>query len=326
MGNNQEAYDAECAALARALELALQRNEIPERVIIFSDAQAVIRRMASDEPGPGQQYALQARKHIATLRQSRPGFVIEVRWCPAHKGVAGNEKADEWAKIAAEKSGTRGVEWPNFPVRTEVRGAPLPRSLANLKREISEKKWAEARQWAGGRTSRKKYRMPDSQKPDGAVANSTKRLASRFYQLKTGHCLTGQYLNWTKTRTTPQCWWCRYRTQTRDHLFKECPEWKPQQKILWAEVKKETGRWKDRWKVKDLLADGRCSWAVLDFLAATDVGRRVPVEEEDTVSAVSELEVREWLEEQGAGAMEPGEGGTPLFLPMPDFMASAGTV
>jgi len=42
-------------------------------------------------------------------------------------------------------------------------------------------------------------------------------------------------------------------------------------------VKKETGRWKDRCKVKDLLADGRCSWAVLDFLAATDVGRRVPV-------------------------------------------------
>jgi len=29
----------------------------------------------------------------------------------------------------------------------------LARSLANLKREISEKKWVEARQWAGGRTS-----------------------------------------------------------------------------------------------------------------------------------------------------------------------------
>jgi len=64
---------------------------------------------------------------------------------------------------------------------------------------------------------------------------------------------------------------------------------------------------------------------VLDFLAATDVGRRVPVEEEDTVSTVSELEVLEWLEEQGAEAMDPGEGETPLFLPTPDFMASAGT-
>jgi hypothetical protein len=165
--------------------------------------------------------------------------------------------------------------------------------------------------------------MPDSQKPDSTVANSAKRLASRFYQLKTGHCLTGQYLNWTKSQATAQCWWCRHQTQTRDHLFKECPEWKPQQKILWAEVKKETGRWKDRWKVRDLLADGRCSRAVLDFLSATDVGRRVPgVEEDDAMSAVSE---QERLEEQGAGAEESGGGGTPLFLPTPDFMASAGT-
>jgi len=84
---------------------------------------------------------------------------------------------------------------------------PLPRSFAHLKREISEKKWAEARQWTGGRTSRKKYRMPSRQKPDGTVAGSSKfkRLASRFYQLKTGHCLTGQYLHWTKNRPTAQC-------------------------------------------------------------------------------------------------------------------------
>ena len=214
--------------------------------------------------------------------------------------------------------------WPSSLGRTEARVAPLPQSLANLKRGISEKKWAEARQWAGGQTSKKKYQLPECQRPDGTVAGSTKRLASRFYQLKTGHCLTGQYLNWTKSRPTPQCWWCRYRTQTRDHLFKECPEWKPQQKILWAEVKKETGKWKDRWRVRDLLADRRCSLAVLDFLSTTDVGRRVPgVEEDDAVSAVSELEVLEWMEEQGAVAEEPGAGGEPpLFLPTPDFMAS----
>jgi len=105
-------------------------------------------------------------------------------------------------------------------------------------------------------------------------------LASRFYQMKTGHCLTGQYLHWTKSRPTPQCWWCRYQKQTRDHLFEVCPEWKAQQKILWADVLKETGKWKSRWKIRDLLADGRCSQAVLDFLSATDVGRLVLAEED----------------------------------------------
>jgi len=143
--------------------------------------------MAPEDPGPGQQYALQARKHIATLRRARPGIVIEIRWCPAHKGVAGNEKADDWAKIAAEEPDARGVEWLSFLDRAEARAMPLPRSLANIRREISEKKWVEARQWAGGRTSKTKYRMPKSQRPDGTAARSTKRLTSQFYQVKTGH-------------------------------------------------------------------------------------------------------------------------------------------
>jgi len=74
MGYNQEAYDAECAALARALESASRGQTTPERITIFTDAQAAIRRMASEESGPGQKYALQARKHIAVLRKAWPGY------------------------------------------------------------------------------------------------------------------------------------------------------------------------------------------------------------------------------------------------------------
>jgi len=70
--------------------------------------QAAIKRMASEEPGPGQMYATQARKHIATLRRAGLDITIEIRWCPAHKGVPGNEKADEWAKLAAEEPDSRG--------------------------------------------------------------------------------------------------------------------------------------------------------------------------------------------------------------------------
>ena len=319
MGYNQEAYDAECAALARALESASQRSPTPERVTIFSDAQAAIRRMASDEPGPGQQYAIQARKHLAALRRSRPGITIEIWWCPAHKGVAGNEKADEWAKIAAEEPDTRGMEWLSYDYggRTEGRAMPLPRSLANLKREISEKKWAEARQWVGGRTSKTKYRMPKSQKPDGAVAGSTKRLASRFYQIKTGHCLTRQYLNWTKNRPTPQCWWCRYPNQTREHLFKVCLELKAQQKILWAEVRKETGKGKDRWKI-------RASWRT------RGVGGRYwtfsPPRMWEGGCWPTRMQSVRWRRRSCGSSWGSWERGTPLFLPTPDSMASAGTV
>jgi hypothetical protein len=50
---------------------------------------------------------------------------------------------------------------------------------------------------------------------------------------------------------------------------------------LWAQAGKETGRGKSRWKIRDLLADERCSRAVLDFLSTTDVGRLVPAPAEE---------------------------------------------
>ena len=90
------------------------------------------------------------------------------------------------------------MEWMTYSDQPEECSMPLPKSLANIKRKIAEKKWAEVRAWAGGRTSKKKYKMPESQRPDGTVAGSTKRLASRFYQLKMRHCRTGQYLHWAK--------------------------------------------------------------------------------------------------------------------------------
>jgi ribonuclease HI len=102
MGYKQEAYDEECAALARALEIAARRETTPKRVTIFTDAQAAIRSIVSEEPGLGQLYAIQARRRIAELRRARPDITIEIRWCLAHKGVPGNEKADGWAKLAAD--------------------------------------------------------------------------------------------------------------------------------------------------------------------------------------------------------------------------------
>jgi len=67
MGFFQGAYDAECAAIARALAVAAERVKRRKlgRIRIFTDAQAAITRMTHDEPGPGQTNALQTRKAIA---------------------------------------------------------------------------------------------------------------------------------------------------------------------------------------------------------------------------------------------------------------------
>jgi len=124
--------------------------------------------------------------------------------------------------------------------------------------------------------------------------------------MKTGHCLTGQYLAWTTRRPDATCWWGQYSIQTREHLFKNCPQWRSQQKTLWTTVLKETRklpgpiRGRGRTSIAELLADERCSQAVLQFFATADVGRTsgpsVAEDEEDAASEASEWEARDQAE------------------------------
>jgi len=58
-------------------------------------------------------------------------------------------------------------------------------------------------------------------------------------------------------------------------LLKSCKRWKQQQTILWEEVRRDTGRGKIRFKIRNLLAEERCTRSILDFLRTTEVGCRV---------------------------------------------------
>jgi len=223
---------------------------------------------------------------------------LKIRWCPSHQGIEGNEVAGEWAKLAADEPDAHGVEWfstTNPDGTTSARKFPLPRSLANVKRGFSEQKRSDTRSWATrqlARTRNRKYRPSTRLKPDTSVAKTNKRLASRFYQVKTGHCLTGRHLLVVPVQDpdsgTP---------------VQELPEWKSQQKTLWATVLEETRklpgptRGRAHTNIAQLLADERCSQAVIQFLATTDVGRTsgppAAEDNEDAASEASEWEARE---------------------------------
>jgi len=94
----------------------------------------------------------------------------------------------------------------------------------------------------------------------------------------------------------------------RGTTFSRFPEWKAQQKILWAKARKGSVRGKSQFTIRDLLTDVRCSQAVLDFLSTTDVGRLVPTEE-DARSEASEWELRELREREAAREAEAEELG-----------------
>ena len=98
--------------------------------MIFTDAQAAIKRMASEEPGPSQMHVLrQEGIYTTALQRARPDIAIEIRRRPAHKGVPGNERADECAKLAVEEPDARGVDGLGLRAgRPGARAMPLPRS------------------------------------------------------------------------------------------------------------------------------------------------------------------------------------------------------
>jgi hypothetical protein len=109
---------------------------------------------------------------------------------------------------------------------------------------------------------------------------SVKSLAARFYQLKSGHAPTGVYLKRFGHLKDDKCWWCEGTvSQTWEHLFCHCRRWRDQQKVLWNAVGKVTG-WKAgkcrHVQVSELFSMEECDQAVLDFLAATEVGKFPP--------------------------------------------------
>jgi len=115
----------------------------------------------------------------------------------------------------------------------------------------------------------------DAARPDAGQAS--KAVASRFYQLRTGHALIGPYLKKTGKRASDTC--DRGVKQSREHLFKSCKKWKSQQAILWAEVREKTKKRKGQVQISELFVEEKCSPVVLDFLRCTGVSRTVPRED-----------------------------------------------
>ena len=123
-----------------------------------------------------------------------------------------------------------------------------------------------------------------------AAMESKKSIAARFYQLRTGHALMGKYLQRIGKRRDMKCWWCGHEYQTRDHLFKWCKRWKPEQKRLWVDgqegedgyegVEKVMKKPKISLPMSLVFAEEKCTRALLDFLCHTDVGRIGGVAEE----------------------------------------------
>ena len=264
LGKNKDVFDAEVYAIYRAVRRFNRRQEHNASYTVFTDAVEAIRRFRDDHLGPGQQFAIAVIKQCQEMRAR--GCSLTLRWVPSHKDVAGNELADWLAKIAAKCT------------LQSVCGDFLSQaSLAYLKRRATEERSARTKEWIHGSAKlRKSYILPPSAGIRRELRNVNKGVASRYYQLLTGHALIGPYLkDKIKKKDSDHCWWCGLaKRQTREHLFKECSRWKHQIDVLWKTLRKDLGWKKFRQKpISRLFAQPKATGAILKFISDTDVGK-----------------------------------------------------
>ena len=145
------------------------------------------------------------------------------------------------------------------------------------------------------------------------LAKIKKELASRYFQLLSGHAATGEHLTRIGQVNSLHCWWCGTgEKQTRYHLFVKCRRWKLEITRMWKRIRLDCG-WGGAPSIRRLFRDEKGVPAVLEFLRDTRVGKMPsqvqlaggPEVEEEDLEVISLLVQGE--EEQGTGVSSSEE-------------------
>ena len=189
-------------------------------------------------------------------------------------------------------------------------------SLSHLTRVTTKARSAATAEWIRANSGqRRRYRPPKGGKMRKDLNGTRKELASRFYQLMSGHAATAEHLRRVGQAESDTCFWCGSgERQTRHHLFVKCKRWTPEIRRLWQRVRTEGGGGGAP-SVRKLFGDERNVKAILDFLEKTKVGKmpgRVllaggPDLEEEEMDGFS-LQVLGEDEETGISSSEEEDG------------------
>ena len=221
-------YAGELEAIHMALHHVKHAdNNRYKKCRIFTDSQPAIKSLAKPKRQSGQSIIKCILDEIDTLYESNPAYELQLEWVPGHKGIEGNEKADEAAKQAA-------IQKINPTRKPSLKSARSNDIHQTLKRQ-----WQE--QWTKGRRTACRLRNTSQRpniKPSLHIYNqlgNKRRHIAWIARLRTGHCSLNQYLERFNIIDNAKCE-CGRGKETVKHFLLTCSKYEEERDKLRREV------------------------------------------------------------------------------------------
>ena len=197
---------AELTAIERALQeiCLLPTAQLPnEHFVILTDSRSSLQTLASYNPTEYYQQCVT----ITNLLRMIPAKVT-IQWIPSHVGIAGNDKADSLANIAAL----------HHPVNKPTQSLSSLLCQAN---QLTKVAWCD--RWKTGSTGREYFEIQS--KPNlMRYRNIPRKDQVYLSRLKMNHFPTQSYLHRVKLADDPTCPLCGKAEETIRHIIFECEE------------------------------------------------------------------------------------------------------
>jgi len=213
-------YEGEGIGLVLGLECLREELEVEGFMPMGVDCHAAIKATGLLRPAPSHHIFDMFHKRLDMVLRRHDGMELLIRWTPGHIDIAGNERADEEAKKAAQEGSSPHRELP-APLRKS-----LPRSKSAAIAAFNKKLTVSAhREWEKSpRYARIKDIDPTLPSPKfmKLIAPLPRKNAALLLQLRSRHIPLAAYLYRINKATSPTCPCCNHGDETVHHYLLEC--------------------------------------------------------------------------------------------------------
>lgn len=211
-------YTAEANAILMALNY-IENNTNMEKWIIITDSMSVLTalsnpKLTADTPN----YIYEIREKYSSIKNE-----VILFWTPSHTGVAGNEKADNFAKTITtiQCAPVKNIKLPYTELNSELKHIMKFKWNENWKTTLEHKgKWYNL--------INKNISTPWYTK--GNYIN--RKYYSTICRLRLGHGTFNEHLHRMKIISSPLCTFCNSDPQSLHHIFFNCPIFNIQRMLL----------------------------------------------------------------------------------------------